>query len=275
MEQTPFIIDPEEMSLSWIQNFASNKCTQVDLIQANDQRLSSKIELGVKFGKSLVLLNCDAIDPFIYPLLRKEVYCSGSRNMIMLGSKKVDYNTNFRLFLCSKIEKIKLPPHSRGIVTLINFTVTKKGLERILLSTIVEYKRPELENKLKVLVIEEDKHNSETQRLEFNLLQMLSNSEGDILENQSLIDTLVSTTESAVKVSKAFEKNIKTRVTLEDQRLIYSDIASFGSTIYALLERLHVVSSNKKFDENLYHLKYKAVSLRFVLNWPDESFLQI
>ena len=77
---------------------------------------------------------------------------------------------------------------------------------------------------------------------------MLSNSTGDLLENQSLIHTLVSVTVSASKISEAVKKNTEAKVVLEDQRLVYSDIASFGSTMYYLLERMFLVRSYCKFD---------------------------
>lgn len=55
----------------------------------------------------------------------------------MIGEKAVDYNENFKMYLSTRNSSIYLPPHTVSLVQVINYTVTKSGLEGKLLSIII------------------------------------------------------------------------------------------------------------------------------------------
>ena len=55
----------------------------------------------------------------------------------MLGDKFVDYNETFNLFLVTRNSAINLPSNTRNLVSIINYSVTKSGLEEKLLSIII------------------------------------------------------------------------------------------------------------------------------------------
>ena len=57
----------------------------------------------------------------------------------MIGNKMVDYNREFKLFLCTRNADIELMPSEIGLLSIINFTVTKSGLEGKLLSIIINH----------------------------------------------------------------------------------------------------------------------------------------
>ncbi len=68
------------------------------------------------------------IDAALVPLLRMDVSSQGPRLVVALGEKLIDYNEQFRLFLCTKNAHIDLPVETRSIVAEINFTITRAGL---------------------------------------------------------------------------------------------------------------------------------------------------
>lgn len=70
---------------------------------------------------------------------------------IKLGDKEVEYNSNFRLILHTKLANPHYKPEMQAQTTLINFTVTRDGLEDQLLAEVVKAERPDLED-LKVLI---------------------------------------------------------------------------------------------------------------------------
>ncbi len=49
--------------------------------------------------------------------------------LIRLGEKKVDYNETFELFMCTRDSSLAMPPNAASLINMINFTVTKSGLE--------------------------------------------------------------------------------------------------------------------------------------------------
>lgn len=65
---------------------------------------------------------------------------------IKIGDKEVEYNSNFRLLLHTKLANPHYKPEMQAQTTLINFTVTRDGLEDQLLAEVVKAERPDLED---------------------------------------------------------------------------------------------------------------------------------
>lgn len=70
---------------------------------------------------------------------------------IKMGDKEVEYHPEFRLILHTKLANPHYKPEMQAQTTLINFTVTREGLEDQLLADVVRKERPDLEE-TKVMV---------------------------------------------------------------------------------------------------------------------------
>lgn len=68
---------------------------------------------------------------------------------IKIGDKEVEYHPKFRMIIQTKLANPHYKPEIQAQATLINFTVTRNGLEDQLLAEVVAKERPDLE-KLKV-----------------------------------------------------------------------------------------------------------------------------
>lgn len=64
---------------------------------------------------------------------------------IKIGDKECEYNPKFRLILHTKLANPHYQPELQAQATLINFTVTRDGLEDQLLAAVVSMERPDLE----------------------------------------------------------------------------------------------------------------------------------
>lgn len=64
---------------------------------------------------------------------------------LKFGDKEVEYNKNFRLILHTKLANPHYKPELQAQTTLINFTVTRDGLEDQLLADVVSKERYDLE----------------------------------------------------------------------------------------------------------------------------------
>jgi hypothetical protein len=64
---------------------------------------------------------------------------------IKIGDKEVEYNSDFQLILQTKLANPHYKPEMQAQTTLINFTVTRDGLEDQLLAEVVKAERPDLE----------------------------------------------------------------------------------------------------------------------------------
>jgi dynein heavy chain 2 len=102
----------------------------------------------------------------------------------------VDYNPAFSLFLTTRDQFVEIAPNCQALVTNVNFTVTKSGLEGQLLSITINFEQPELESRKTQLLEEEERLQIKLADFEKQLLEELVNSEGNILENKKLIESL-------------------------------------------------------------------------------------
>ena len=76
----------------------------------------------------------DKIEAILFPILRKDLVMQGPRQVLILGDKTIDFNPEFRLFLCTRNSSIIIHPNESSLISVINFTVTINGLEGKLLS---------------------------------------------------------------------------------------------------------------------------------------------
>jgi hypothetical protein len=112
--------------------------------------------------QALIVTEVDALEPLLYPLLRRDLARSGPRSMVQIGAradwggclphvyftpinppihpsildfmpgdKSVDYHDSFRLFLLSRSPTAlsDLPPAAAPLLTVANFEITRDGLE--------------------------------------------------------------------------------------------------------------------------------------------------
>ena len=81
----------------------------------------------------------DEIEAILIPILRKDTFQQGSRVVIRVGDKVVDYSENFKLFLATRNTNMHLPANAFSLVSLINYSVTRSGLESKLLSMVINH----------------------------------------------------------------------------------------------------------------------------------------
>lgn len=65
----------------------------------------------------------------------------GGVEMIRFGDKLLDYNSDFRLMMTTKLHNPHYPPEFAVKVCLVNFQITMEGLEDQLLGILVAKER--------------------------------------------------------------------------------------------------------------------------------------
>ena len=92
-------------------------------------------------------------------------------------------------------------------VSLLNFTITVLGLEEQLLNVVVAEEMPDLYQQKANLVVSNAAMNKQLYDIESEILYLLSNSTGNILDDTVLIETLaqskITSTDIKVKMSEA------------------------------------------------------------------------
>ena len=107
--------------------------------------------------------------------------------------------------------------------------MTRKGLEHQFLSLAIKSEKPQLEEDMISSVKKEESLRLKVIALEDELLTLLATSEGNILNNDKLIESLKNSKKSTKEAKKTLDEIKETKVKLEDERNIYFTLAQVGS----------------------------------------------
>lgn len=155
---TPFIIDPSTRIVSWIKKSSTSdpeKSKHFESVSVADSKFATHFELAIRFGKTLLVEDLSELNGMFFPMLRNEITRIGARKVFLIGEKIIDYNEGFRLILSTKDVTMHLHPNARDALNIINYSITKSGLEMQLLSILVNHEKPDLE-KRKTLILEKE-----------------------------------------------------------------------------------------------------------------------
>ncbi len=249
MKRVPFIIDPANAATDWLKSVLSeDKNRPLEVITHHSNRFTNQVELAVRFGKTLVILEVDGVEPMIYPLCRRDLRHQGPRYVVSVGDKTVDYNENFQLFLITRNPLPELPPDAAGLVTQVNFSVTRSGLEGQLLGRAIQHEQPELERAKGEMLRKEEDFKVQLASLERDLLEALATAEGNLLENTALIESLTLTKEKSAEIGDALVQSAQASVKLDEQREVYRPFAHAGASIFFLVKQLQSVNHMYQFS---------------------------
>ena len=188
----PLLIDPQTQANRFIKN--SQAAAQLKAVKASDatKKIQQSLEMGIRLGQPVLLENVlETLDPFLEPVLANQTYKDASGTLVIkLGDQVIPYHPDFRFYLTTVIPNPHYAPEVSVKVTLLNFTITPDGLEDQLLVATVETERPALAEKKSQLVVESAENKKRLQELQDEILYLLSHSEGNILDDTKLIDTL-------------------------------------------------------------------------------------
>lgn len=121
---------------------------------------------------------------------------------IKIGDKEIEYSSNFRLILHTKLANPHYKPEMQAQTTLINFTVTRDGLEDQLLAEVVKAERPDLEELKADLTRQQNQFKIQLKGLEDDLLHRLSSAGENILGDTALVENLETTKKTAADIER-------------------------------------------------------------------------
>uniref|UniRef100_A0A8C0I8A9 Cytoplasmic dynein 2 heavy chain 1 n=1 Tax=Bubo bubo TaxID=30461 RepID=A0A8C0I8A9_BUBBB len=242
----PFLIDPSFRATEWLKTHLRE--SRLEVINQQDTNFLTALELAVRFGKTLIVQEVDGVEPVLYPLLRKDLVAQGPRYAVQIGEKMIDYNEEFHLFLSTRNPNPFLPPDASSIVTEVNFTTTGSGLRGQLLALTIQHEKPDLEEqKTKLLQQEEDKK-IQLAKLEESLLEALATSQGNILENKDLIESLNQTKASSALIQESLAESHRLQSFLDKERDAYLPLAESASKMYFIISDLSKINNMYRFS---------------------------
>jgi len=225
------MIDPQGQANKWIRNM--EKANNLQVIKLTDGNYLRSLENSIQFGTPVLLENVgEELDPSLEPLLQKQLFKQGGVNCIRLGDSTVEYSEHFRFYITTKLRNPHYLPEVSVKVTLLNFMITPEGLQDQLLGIVVTQERPDLEEQRNVLIIESAENKRQLKEIEDRILHIMSSSSGNILEDETAIQTLKDSKTLSDEITKKQAIAEETEVNINNVRQSYSPIAYSSQILF-------------------------------------------
>jgi len=243
----PLAIDPQGQANKWMRNMEA--ANQVKVVKGNDATILRTLENAIRMGTPVILEDVgEELDPALEPVLQKQIFKQGGRLLIRVGDGDVDYNEDFKFYLTTKLPNPHYLPEVCIKVTIINFTVTQEGLEDQLLGLVVREERPDLERAKNQLIKSLAADNKSLKDLQDKILKLLSESEGNILDDEVLINTLSDSKITSGVIKGRVVEAEATNKEIDVTRMTYTPAATRGSIIYFTIADLAMMGEMYQFS---------------------------
>uniref|UniRef100_A0A4W5KGE0 Dynein heavy chain ATP-binding dynein motor region domain-containing protein n=1 Tax=Hucho hucho TaxID=62062 RepID=A0A4W5KGE0_9TELE len=240
----PLMIDPQDQANRWIRSKETKKGLKV--IKLTDSGFLRTLENAIRMGMPVLLEELkETVDPALEPILLMQTFVAGGRTLIRLGDSDIDYNKKFKFYMTTKMANPHYLPEVCIKVTIINFTVTKSGLEDQLLSDVVRLERPDLEEQRNQLIVRINADRNQLKAIEDRILKLLFNSKGNILDNEELV-LCSSCPSNAIK--HRLEEAEATELMINAARERYRPVATRGSVMYFVIASLSEIDPMYQFS---------------------------
>ena len=184
---------------------------------------------------------------FVWPLLGKAVVNKGSANskklVIRIADGNVDYDERFSLYMTSRLPNPHFSPELSAKTTVIDFTVTLRGLEQQLLGRVLNMEQRALEEMLVQLKEDANNNTKSLQELGKQLLERLSSSKGNLLDDGELIEVLANTKAKAKDVEGKLDEARQRTLEIDEKREQFRSVATRGSLMYFNMTDMVLVSN--------------------------------
>ncbi|KAK2501218.1 hypothetical protein MC885_000890 [Smutsia gigantea] len=251
-ERWPLIVDAQLQGLKWIKNKYGD---ELKVIRLGQKSYLDTIEQAISEGDILLIENIgETVDPVLDPLLGRNTIKKGK--FIKIGDREVECHTKFRLILHTKHSNPHYKPEMQAQCTLINFLVTRDGLEDQLLAAVVAEERPDLEQLKANLTKSQNEFKIVLKELEDSLLARLSAASGNFLGDTTLVENLETTKHMASEIKEKVREAKITEVKINEARENYRPAAERASLLYFILNDLSKINP-------MYQYSLKAFTIVF------------
>lgn len=231
------MIDPQNQANKWVKNM--EKPNKLAVIKLTDPNYARVMEMSIQLGTPVLLENIlEEIDAILEPVLLKNVYKQRGVLYMRFGETVLEYNPNFRFYITTRLRNPHYLPEIAVKVTLLNFMITPQGLRDQLLGIVVAKELPMLEEKKNQLIVEGANNRRILKEIEDKILEVLTTSEGNILEDETAIRILSTSKMLSEDIQAKQEIAVKTSTEIDRARDGYQPVSMHGAVLFFCISEL-------------------------------------
>merc|ERR1719160_1164523 len=241
------MVDPQGQALRWIKSKEQERVAIAPaqcVTTLSAKNLKDQIEFCMGEGLPLIIENVEnEVDPMLDPVMDKAIIKKGKNMYINVSDQNTDYNPKFTLYMTSRLPNPHFSPELSAKCTVIDFTVTLRGLEQQLLGRVLQMEQKALEDSLAALKEDVTNNTKSLQLLDKQLLERLSNSTGNLLDDTELIEVLANTKAKAKEVEGKLAEAAEREIEINEKREQFRPVATRGSIMYFNMTDMTLVAN--------------------------------
>ena len=229
----PLMIDPQAQAINWIRNKEEDRLPPWKETNISNNKLKDQLEFCMSEGKAMIVVGIEEeIDPLLDPVMQKEIVKKGRSYYITVADQQMDYDPNFMCYFVTRLPKPHFSPELQAMTTVVDFAVTRLGLEDQLLGIVIGQEQKALQDQLQEVLQECNNNRRTLDQLDAELLDRLSSGSGNLLDDTELVGVLNETKKKANDVKAALIAAVETRESINVKREQFRPVATRGSVMY-------------------------------------------
>jgi dynein heavy chain len=261
------MIDPQTQGNRWTRK--KEAPNDLKVLDPNTKDFMRTIERAIEWGKPVLMENVkEDLDPSLDPILQKNLMKSGNSYSIKIGDNTLDYNMNFKFIMTTKMSNPHYTPEVSAKCTIVNFIVVLEGLTDQLLGVVVQLEEPILEEQNQELVIKISTGKNKLVELENEILRLLAESQGSLLDDINLINTLAVSKETSVAVQEQLDGAEEKKEKIKKAREEYIPCGLRSAVLFFVLNDMVSIDVMYQFSLEAYITLFKTSIERYAEKNP-------